>query len=217
MRQWRWWTLPAVVAVALAGCGSSPRSSGGAGGSPTGTTQSSSTTQPSSTTRPTTTTGSTTTPGGTTSPTTTAGQGQIAECSASDLAGSVGPGNGAAGTSYYQLKLRNSSSGKCFEQGYAGVSLLDSAGRQIGAAADRVSAETPKVVLSPGATADATLSIAEAGNYPSSSCSMKPATALRVYPPDQTASLTIPFRSQGCARSSVKLLHIKPFTAAPGR
>ena len=209
MRRPHCWILGAVAAVALAGCGASTAHSKSAASDTTTTTVTRTATVPAATTAASTTSSSTTAQAAT--PTTSAPGQAVAECTSAGLAGAVGHGSGAAGTSYYQLELRNTSPGTCYEQGFAGVSLIDSSGRQIGAPADEVSAAEPKVVLSPGQTAYAALAVAEAGNYPSS-CEMKPSVELRVYPPNQRASLTIAFRSQGCANSADKLLHIQPFT-----
>lgn len=202
----RQWNIPiAVLAVGLAGCGSS------GGGATTRTFPTAPSTTAASTTAASTTAPSTTTPATTTlSP----GTRPPGKCATSDLAASVGSGNGTAGTIYYQLKVRNISSTPCYEQGYAGVSLLDSSGRQIGAAAARLSAEEPTVVLAPGQTAYATLGVTEAGNFPSS-CVMTPAAELQVYPPNQTTALTVSFNVQGCSDTADELLHIKPFTSSP--
>ncbi|MGH2889529.1 MAG: DUF4232 domain-containing protein [Solirubrobacteraceae bacterium] len=223
MRRCRFCASLAIVAIGLAGCGSSGTSSGGATTTTPASPKTSIDTTPSSTasgtTPGTTTSGAGSRASSSTSPATTSTRtraGGTTECATSDLAASVGSGNGAAGTAYYQLKLRNTSSTTCYERGYAGVSLLDSSGRQIGAAAVRETAGQPKVVLPPGQTAYATLGVAEAGNFPSS-CGMTQSAELRVYPPNQTAKLTIPFRAQGCTNGADKLLHINPFTSSPPR
>lgn len=216
MRQPQWWNLGAVIALALvlAGCGSSVRRTAASATQPASTT----TTVTRTATAPVTSSSAATatrTAAQATTTTTTAATGQaVAECTSSDLAGTVGHGSAAAGTAYYQLALRNTSADTCYEQGYAGVSQLGLGGHRIGAAADEVSAAEPRVVLAPGQTAYATLAIADAGNYPSS-CRPGPSPQLRVYPPNQTASLTIALRSEGCANRADKLLHIKPFTASP--
>ena len=196
MKRWQSVLAVAALAAGLAGCGSSAK--------PPVTTVT-------ATKLTTTTTSGPTTSGPTTpSPDTDT----RAACTTSDLAVSVGHGSAAAGTTYYQLKLRNTSSTTCKERGYAGVSLRSSSGRQIGAAAARVSGHEPTVVLAPGRTAYATLGVAEAGNFPSS-CGMTPTTGLRIYPPNQTKPQTIVFHAQGCTDTADELLHIKPLTSSP--
>ncbi|HET9123582.1 MAG TPA: DUF4232 domain-containing protein [Solirubrobacteraceae bacterium] len=217
MRQPQWWNLGAVIALALvlAGCGSSARQTAASATQPVSRTATVTRTATAPVTSSSTATATRTATRATTTTTTTAATGQaVAECTSSDLAGTVGHGSAAAGTAYYQLELRNTSAGTCYEQGYAGVSQLGLGGHQIGAAADEVAAAEPRVVLAPGQIAYATLAVADAGNYPSS-CRPGPSPQLRVYPPNQTTSLTIALRSEGCANRADKLLQIKPFTASP--
>lgn len=80
---------------------------------------------------------------------------------------------------------------------------------QVGAAAQRSTTSSPKVItLKPGATGNALLRVVQALNYPASTCSPKDTTLLRVYPPNQTTSVTLAFKAMGCAKESVKLLTI---------
>ena len=135
-----------------------------------------------------------------------------AECTTADLHVKLGPSNGAAGTIYYNIDLTNATSASCFVQGYPGVSLVsagDSSGSQIGADAKR-DAVTPsnQIVLAAGQTAHAVLGVAEAGNFPPSTCHMVTAHWLKVFPPDQTAAAYIPFTTQTCASTSVATMHI---------
>jgi len=79
---------------------------------------------------------------------------------------------------------------------------------QIGLAAKR-STTTPKklVTLAPGATANALLQIVDALNYPSASCGPTKATALKIYPPNQTEPVYLPNTSSGCAKP-VQIMYI---------
>jgi Domain of unknown function (DUF4232) len=206
----------AVIGICAVGCGSS-----GASGGPTTVTRTATVASPTTAGgAPSHTSGATSTaapPVHTSGATSTApSQSAPAECATADLSARLSHGNGAAGTSYYQLELRNSSSTMCGERGYAGVSLLDSSGRQVGAAAARTGGSEPSVSLAPGQIAYATLAVAEAGDFPSS-CTLVNTVKLRIYPPDQTASLTIPFHSQGCANSADKLLRIAPLRSSPAK
>lgn len=45
-------------------------------------------------------------------------------------------------------------------------------------------------------------------NYPPATCAPVPTTVLRVYPPNQTAAVNLPFKSMGCTSPSVNLLAI---------
>lgn len=140
-----------------------------------------------------------------------------AECTTADLKVARGQSNGAAGTIYYNIDFTNTSSSSCFLQGYPGVSLVsagDGSGSQIGADAKRT-AVTPsrQIVLAPGQTANAALGVAEAGNFPASSC--KPVTAhwLKVFPPDQTVADYVPFTTMTCASTSTATMHIAAITS----
>jgi len=119
-------------------------------------------------------------------------------------------GNGAAGSVYETIDLTNVGSASCTLYGYPGVSLVDSSSAQIGAAATRNSSlHAPSVVtLAPGAKANFVVQIAEAGNYPSSTCKPKQAADLKIFPPNQTQALALPTTSTGCSNSSVKLLFV---------
>jgi hypothetical protein len=120
----------------------------------------------------------------------------------------TGGSEGAAGSVYTTLVFTNTGSSTCTLYGYPGVSLLDSGG-QIGAAATRSPTHAPTVVtLKPGGKANVTLQVAQALNYPSSKCTTRQATDLRVYPPGQKQSIDVPFKATGCAQSSVKLLSV---------
>ncbi len=110
--------------------------------------------------------------------------------------------NGAAGTIYYQVQFTNTSTVECTLSGYPGVSAVNRAGHQIGAAARRVGPLSVLVYLKAGATARASLGIVETGNFPASSCKPVTAFGLRVYAPNQTASDVIPFPFSTCSKST---------------
>lgn len=136
-------------------------------------------------------------------------------CPTSSLQVKPGVGQGYAGGTYEVIDFTNTSSASCTLYGYPGVSLVSgSPYAQIGQAAKRSTA-TPVtlVTLAPGATANALLQIVDALNFPTSSCSPTPATALRIYPPNQTAPVYVPTTAQGCASSS-QVLFIN--AVAPG-
>jgi len=88
-------------------------------------------------------------------------------CATPQLAASLGQPNGAMGTVYYPLNLRNTNTSTCTIQGYAAVSFVTGAdNHQVGQAASQDPGATPTVTLSPGQTASATLGIVDAGNFP---------------------------------------------------
>src|SRR5713226_6886180 len=56
-------------------------------------------------------------------------------CGAADLTAWLGiPGDGAAGSIYYELELSNTSSHACTLFGFPGVSAIDAHGHQLGSA-----------------------------------------------------------------------------------
>jgi hypothetical protein len=110
-------------------------------------------------------------------------------------------GGAAAGTDYVALDFTNVSANTCVLFGFPGVSWVSGhPGSQLGNAASRVTSyPSVSVRLAPGAVAHAWLGIADAGNFPASVCHPVTAHWLRVYPPDQFASLYVPFSAQVCS------------------
>jgi Protein of unknown function (DUF4232) len=129
-------------------------------------------------TTPTTSTTSTVAP--TTAPPTT--------CATAHLALTLGPQIGSAGHFNYELQLRNVGSVACTMTGFPGVSFLDSSGSQIGVPAQRNTLTYSTVTIAPGATAYAHLAIVDTSVQ---NCPAAAAHEIRVYPPNETSSLTV--------------------------
>jgi hypothetical protein len=135
----------------------------------------------------------------------------------------VSQAGAAAGSTYYPIKFTNTSGSTCTLFGYPGVSFASGpGGSRIGRAASRNPAGQPvTVTLANGASAHATVQIAEADNYPQSTC--KPVTAhwLKVYPPNQTTPLWVNFTTQACSamlpRSTGGQLSIYAMRHGPGK
>jgi len=139
-------------------------------------------------------------------------------CPTSSLQVKQGVGQGYAGGVYEVIDFTNTSGSPCTLYGYPGVSLVSGPPyTQIGLAAKRTAASAPvkQVTLAPGATANALLQIVDALNYPSASCGPTKATALKVYPPNQTAPVYLPSTSNGCA-NSVQIMYIGPVQPGSG-
>lgn len=143
-------------------------------------------------------------------------------CPTSALSASVGRANGAAGSIYYPLDFTNTSGEACTMFGYPGVSFVSGiAGRRLGGSALRNATFAPHtVLLSPGATAHASMQVIVAQNYPASTC--KPATAhwLRVYPPDQFAATYVQFTAVTCTGavpggSTLGIYVVRPGSTGP--
>ena len=138
-----------------------------------------------------------------------------AACPTSALRVKQGVSQGYAGGVYVVIDFTNTSGSACTLYGYPGVSLVSGPPyAQIGLPAKRCTS-TPKklVTLTPGATAHAQLQIVDALNYPPASCGPTKATALKVYPPNQTVPVYLPNTSNGCTKP-VQIMSIG--TVQPG-
>ena len=137
-------------------------------------------------------------------------------CLTSDLRITLGDGGAGAGTDYRVLDFTNSGTVKCTLYGFPGVSLINSANAQIGAAAihNPMNASTV-VTLAPGAEASALLGIGTAENYPAGVCKPAPAARLKVFPPDQTQAIDVPVAATGCAASAAHLLTVTAIIPGP--
>jgi Protein of unknown function (DUF4232) len=153
----------------------------------------------------------------------TSGTAGLTACGASSLRVAVdaGQAGGAAGSTYVPVTFTNTSTSACGMYGFPGVSFVsadDSAGHQIGAAAQ----ENPQfakqsVKLPAGGVAHAWLQVAEAGNYPASSCQPITAHWLRVFAPGQTAAIYVSHSFDACSSSSAPLLTVMPVRAGQGK
>jgi hypothetical protein len=138
-------------------------------------------------------------------------------CPTSSLQVKQGVSQGYAGGVYEVIDFTNTSGSPCSLYGYPGVSLVSGPPYpQIGLAAKRTTSTRPKLVtLAPGATANALLQIVDALNYPNASCGPTKATALKIYPPNQTVPVYLPSTSNGCAKS-VQIMYIGPVQPGSG-
>jgi hypothetical protein len=143
--------------------------------------------------------------------------GAPAACPTTSLSIKLGLGQGYAGGTYQVIDFTNVSKTSCTLYGYPGVSLVSGPPyAQIGQAAKRSTSTPVKLItLAPGAIANAVLQVVDAQNYPASSCAPTKATALRIYPPNQTSSLYVATSAQGCAKSS-QVLYIAAVSAGSG-
>jgi hypothetical protein len=179
--------LPVAAISLVVGCGSSSK-----GPSPTPSpTASTPSTAPPTTTAP------SPTPTPVTTPTPTAVA--AAACESQHLALQTGQSQGAAGSVITTYILRNAGTAPCTLFGFPGVSLLNSAGQQLGAAATRQGTAFPQFTLPPGRVASFRVQIARAGCAQTS----PPSTTIRIYPPNQTLALTAPFQTAVCTAPSV--------------
>ena len=96
-----------------------------------------------------------------------------------------------AGKLAINIVFTNSGSRTCKLFGYPGVSLVNDNGNQIGQPASRQNGVEEKTLnLTPGATAQATVTYVEEGNFDPGTCS-DGATKIRVYPPNDVGYISV--------------------------
>jgi hypothetical protein len=141
----------------------------------------------------------------------------VSRCLNSQLTDWMGvPGNGAAGSIYYELEISNISGRTCTLYGYPGVSALSN-GHQLGSAAGRnPSHRDTLVTLRPGATAHVILRIIDVGVFSTSSCRPTQAFALRVYAPGAFHPNVAPFSFEACSRPGPIYLYVTAAIAGTG-
>src|SRR5215470_16980874 len=137
------------------------------------------------------------------------------QCATSNLRVWMGvPGEGAAGSIYYELELSNVSSHTCTLFGFPGVSAVGLGGGQLGSPASRDHSDPSLLVtLSPGATAHVLLKIVAVGLFPPTTCQPTKAIGLKVYPPNNTAATIVGFPFQACAKSGPVFLTVRTTVA----
>jgi hypothetical protein len=123
------------------------------------------------------------------------------------LSGSIGLTQGTAGAVEVTIVFKNLDNVPCTLYGFPGVA--QAAGTPV-TDVGQPSTESPAtarelVTLAPEGFAYATLQVAEAGNFPSSTCTQVQTDWLAVIPPNQTVPLYIPYSSTACQGSAQQL------------
>ena len=119
-------------------------------------------------------------------------------------------GNGAAGSTYYNLQFTNLSGSACELVGFPGVSAVGLGGSQVGLAAARsLPGGAVAIRLAPGATATSVIRLTDAANFPSQVCHEVMAAGLRVYPPGATASKLVPYPFEACSSTGATFLRVR--------
>jgi hypothetical protein len=133
----------------------------------------------------------------------------VPRCAAADLTAWLGiPGDGAAGSVYYELELSNTSGHVCALFGFPGVSAIDGHGSQLGSAAARDHGDVSRTVtLRRGGTAHVVLRIVNTGAL--SGCHPAAAVELKIYPPNDLASVSVPFSFTACQNHGPVFLYIR--------
>ncbi len=119
----------------------------------------------------------------------------------------LGPSNGTAGATYYPVQFSNKGAASCTLYGFPGVSFAAGTDQhQVGAAASRTPQAPATITVMPGATSSALLKVTDSGVY---DCTRVQVNGLRVYPPDNTGSVVVPYSGMACT-SDVQLLTVGP-------
>lgn len=136
----------------------------------------------------------------------TEGAPAVKRCATADLALSTAAAGAAAGTHFLALVLTNTSGVECTLTGFAGVSLVDGAGQQLGNPAERNGAIMPEAVaLKPGESAHAVAGFPNYQNFPAGTCS-GPSVSLKLFPPDELTALVTPVADYACPGFSVQVV-----------
>lgn len=196
--KWIALATPLLAAALLAGCGGDDTDESTPTASPAISSTLTLVPGSSATVRPTEVTRSPTTPATATSAPSTG------RCETDNLSLEPLPAGAAAGTHFVALVVTNTGDEPCIIQGYPGVSLLDSSGKQIGPAAERNPAfpSTP-VTLQPGEKANATIGLPAWQNFDANVCPQE-SVSIQVYAPDNLDSLVVPFTDHACPGFSVR-------------
>ncbi|MFR9798396.1 DUF4232 domain-containing protein [Streptomyces sp. MS06] len=117
-------------------------------------------------------------------------------CTVGDLYVSLGGKQAAAGSLYQTLRFTNTATHDCALRGYPGVSVLDTAHRQIGPAADRSGRSYSTVVLRPAESASA---VVRTANGPVGGACERTGSYLRVYPPASRTAVLVPASFKACS------------------
>jgi hypothetical protein len=124
-----------------------------------------------------------------------------AACQTENLSVAHGFEDGYAGGVYTNIEFTNVGSQACTLYGYPGISFAGGPhATQVGPAAGEVPAPPRTLVtLKPGQMAYAVLRVVFGENYDSSQCHYEKTSYLRVYPPNQTESVLVPWTWTACA------------------
>ncbi len=205
--------IVAIAAIVAAGCGSQSSGTTGQATTPASAPQPS---VSAASTPASTATAQASSPA-TSAPTSAAPAG-APSCASAKLRITLGNGGAAAGTDFTVLDFTNTGTSTCTLYGFPGVSMTNSAGTQIGAAATRNPSQASTLVtLAPGAKANATLGVGNAENYPAAACKPTATAQLKVFPPNQTQAIDVPFSTTGCAVTSAQQLSVTTVTAGAGQ
>lgn len=133
----------------------------------------------------------------------------VTYCTANQLHPVMITSQGAAGTDFYVVGLKNISSQSCVTYGYPGVSFLNSAGSALPTSVTRTTSDMAGSVsartLTVAVGAEVSFRVAVETAYKGGAL-CKSATTMRIYPPESTAALNLSLGgagSQVCGEATV--------------
>lgn len=134
----------------------------------------------------------------------------VPHCDTTKLAPSASPAEGGGGMSktVYDLNFENTSDQTCKLKGFPGVNPMDHNGGSFGAPAKRTDATPEEVVLNPGESATAYLTITSADVI--EGCNAEEASGLLVWAPDANESQPVNLTYRACGNPEVSNLKIGP-------
>ena len=135
-------------------------------------------------------------------------------CPAEQLDATVDSTSAGAGHTFYSIRLTNTGD-PCTLSGYPGVSLIDAAGNQVGAAADReIGAKGSPVRLDTGTSAVFSIRFSQPYAYNAGACEpTERAQQLKIYPPNDTGWLTRPVNQPTCGSDRVSTITVTGVSA----
>lgn len=133
----------------------------------------------------------------------------VAGCLTRYLNGSIGLTQGTAGSVEVVIRFKNLNNVPCTLYGFPGIAQATGTPvTDVGQPSSESATSTRELItLQPGGYANATLQIADAGNFTASACTQVKADWLAVIPPNQTVPLYIHYSSTAC-KGSAKLLQV---------
>ncbi len=141
----------------------------------------------------------------------------VPQCRTPDLTAGAGAESAAAGTVAFPIVFTNNGSDPCALTGFPGVSYADGPdGGPVGAPAAREGASSAPVRLAPGGQASALVFAVDVHNIPAEACRPVPVPGLRIYPPDNTASLYVTRAATACSNGQVTTTQLRVRTVVPG-
>ncbi|MEV0948169.1 DUF4232 domain-containing protein [Rhodococcus sp. NPDC049939] len=140
---------------------------------------------------------------------------QTDRCFVDELEVTVGQVEGAAGSQEIPIVFTNTGDRTCVLDGYPGVSYVATPnGEQVGAAAIRGGESGSPVTVSPSTAVTALVRATVVQNYPAEICEPTPVAGFRVYPPNDTGSVFVPYPTTGCSQTGndIDQLAVQPVT-----